>query len=1186
MKRIRKQAAIATVGLSLAFSAAHTASGQSTQGLIIGTVTDSAGAAIPNATVKVTNTGTSIATTTKANAAGEYEVPNLVPGQYTVHVDAEGFKSVDLEKLELTARQQLRADPSLPPGSVNEKVTVDASTTGTIETETASISASLNAADVKELPANYRASSSGTSPITLIQTLPGVQPDTAVNNGTSGSGGTVAAFSVQGGFPFQTEVSVDGITSQSATSNTPLSNAFISGESIAELRVDGVLNNAQFGQPGEVTTISKSGTNHVHGGAFWYHQNAAFDAVPFGASSKPRLVGNDFGGTVGGPVVIPHLYDGRDKSFFFGTYEGFRLPQSTPEQYIVPSLLMKGGNFNYLPQNTLRNPFVPGATYAGNTLPGVNAASQQFLPLFPDPNHGDPNAFPNGVPNYYVNKSANQSSNQFDIRGDQYFSQKALVFARYSWKNYSIENPQTLLVPNSTNATQDRIFVIAGNYNFTPLLINEFRFGFTYETSGNTNSFNGPGFAAATGLQGLQNLFYNGVPELDFSALSSLNADRLTSQTQSRTRQYLDTVSWQVRQHSLKFGVDFRQVEAITPLSFNGADNYGTFDFSEAQFTGAEFADFLLGIPNNTAYDVVKSDNDGRSLYSNAFFADEWHATPRLVLSYGLRYEYHPAYNDPSGNIGNFDPSVPKSGRVIFPDGGQGTLAPNFLASFNACNVGTSTGAAAANGAACTPVLSNSQAGLPAGLRTVPTKRFLPRFGVAYRPFGNDRTVVRGGFGLYEITLLGGNFYSLTGTLQSDTVTYQNAQTAQGPQYQWPAISNAAGGNASSATFGQAYFGTANDIHWKDPYSEQYSLSIDRDLGQGTGLRLSYIGLETHQLVWAPNLNDLPYSSTVSAYNQPLSARPFPNWGRVNTRSTGANASYQSGQVEVSHHLRSGLQFDSTYTFAKNVSDNQGPTSSSFAGETGGARASYEGDRTVDFGNVYGTRRNRWSTTALFELPVGRGRAFGGHMNHILDLAVGGWQTSNIFLWQSGPFLSAYIPAGQADPSGTGSGLNSGLFGDLGHRNQKPDRTGAARPANQSRTNWINTASFGCPGNPNWLPGTACHVGAVDPTATDTPVQALAAGYLSPIGRFGNAQIGSITGPGTVNLSSGLSKSFPITEQVHFRVEGTFTNILNHTNLNDPSLDITNANFGQITAARGSDFGGSRTGQVAARLDF
>ena len=538
MNRFRRNAIAGSAALGFAIAAAPFAVAQSTQGLITGTITDATGAAVPNAMVNVTNSGTGIAIQTKSDRSGQFRALNLVPGLYSVHIDAEGFKSIDLEQLRLQSRQQLRADAKLTPGNVKQQVTVDASSAGVIETETPSISAALDSADVKQLPANYRASASGTSPITLIQTLPGVQPDTAANNGTG------AAFSVQGGLPFQTEVSVDGITSQSATSNTPLSNAFISGESIQELRVDGVLNNAQFGQPGEVTTISKSGTNHLHGGIFEYHQNAAFDAIPFGADSKPELIGNDFGGTVGGPVVIPHLYNGHDRSFFFGTYEGFRLPQSTPEQYSVPTVLMKQGNFNYPEVKPLQNPFVPGTTYANNTLPAINAAAQKFLQFFPDPNHGDTTAYPDGTLNYYTNKSSNQSSNQFDIRGDQYFGQKALVFARYSWKNYSIESPEPRCwcrtVPMQS---RDRIFVIAGNYNFSPSIINEFRFGFTYETTGDTNGFNGQSFAASTGLQGLQNLFYNGIPELDFSKLSSLNADRLTSQTKSRTRQYLDTLT-------------------------------------------------------------------------------------------------------------------------------------------------------------------------------------------------------------------------------------------------------------------------------------------------------------------------------------------------------------------------------------------------------------------------------------------------------------------------------------------------------------------------------------------------------------------------------------------------------------------------------------------------------------------
>ncbi len=1146
---------------ALVLSSASPLAGQSIQGSILGSVRDISGAAIPSATVVITDVDTSVKKTVTTDSDGTYQALDLTADHYSVQVSAAGFESKTINGLTLTARQQLREDVSLPVGSVGQEVSVDSGDAGVIATDSPSIDASLSAVEVRDLPANYRASQSGTSPLSIIQVLPGVQSDNGGN------------FSVQGGLPFQTEVSVDGVTVQSSTSNTPLADAFPSGDSIAEIRVDGVLNNAEFGQPGEVTTITKSGTNKLHGSVFYYHQDSGLQARPFGALNKPKLVTNDFGASIGGPFVIPRLYNGRDKSFFFGTYEGYRSPRTGFVQYSVPTAAMKQGNFSGVQGVTpLRNPFT-GGTYPNFTVP-INAASAAFLSLFPDPNVGDTNVYVPGIVNYTTNKDTSLFSNQFDLRGDQYIGKKALIFGRFTWKNIKQSNPTTLLVPSSSQISQNRVFVAAFNYNFTPRLLNELRFGATLNSSGSDNPFNGQSFVQSTGLQGLQNLYYNGVPELDFNFLTSLNADRLSSITKSRTFQYSDGLSWVKGQHNFKFGGDIRQIEAITPLGFNGADNYGTFDFTSASFTGQEFADFLIGAPNQTFYDVVQSDNDGKTLHYHFYAQDQWKASNNLTLTLGVRYEFHPAYHDPSGNIGNFDPSIAKSGRVVYPDGKQGLLSQPFLASFNSCGIGQSTGVAAQNGAACTPTVSNTQAGLPSGLRTAVKDRLMPRIGFAYRPFGNDRTSIRGGFGMYNITLLGSSFYSLTGTLQADTVTYNNVQTATGPSYTWPSIFAAANPETSTPAYGSAYFGTGNDVHWRDPYSEQMTFSVDRDLGSGFGVRTSYIGLITHHLVWAPNLNDLAYSSTVSAYNQPLSARPFPNWGRINTRSTGADANYQSLQINVTHRQSHGLSFDSTYTLAKNVSDNQGPGSGSFAGENGGSRASYVATPRVDFGQVYGTRRNRWNTTTVYQLPIGRGRRFGSNMNRALDLIVGGWQTSNIFLWQSGPFLSPYFPSGQGDPSGTGSGLNGGLYGDLGHRSQLPDRVANPVPGVQNRNGWISRTAYVCPGSPSWVPGTPCTTGSGQ------------AGAPLPIGRFGNAQNGSIAGPGTIALSSGLSKDFHFSDRLSLRTEGTFTNVLNHTNLADPNINVSSPQFGVITSTTTSDFSGPRTGQISARLQF
>ena len=1168
--------------------------GQSVQGSIVGTVKDKQGAVVPGATTTLKDEIEGVVRTTRSNGSGEFQFMDVKASKYTVEIALPGFEKYSATNIALAARQQLRLDVALTVGSVQQEVQVSGDTISTIDTETASISAVYGAAAAASLPVNTRASATGTSALNIIGTLPGVQSDHG-------------EFSLQGGLPSQTEVSIDGITIQSATGNNPIPDAFPSTESISELRADGALNSAEFGQPGQVTITTKGGGNAVHGSAFWYHQNAAFDAIPYTfvtTTKKPKLISNTFGGSVGGPVVIPHLYDGHNKSFFFGVYEGWRHPSQATNFFKTPSTLMKKGDFSrYVSpdaktgMNTftgLKNPFT-GGSY-GTSLPAgsMQAAALKLLSLYPDPNVGDPTAYTDdSTSNYQVNQDSSGHSDQFDIRGDQYFgsNQKLLVWGRFTFKNFPTASPQPLLVPSAQNVNKSRVLKLSANYTLTPHLINELGFGYTLYTTGTTNSFDGKSFTVGLGLTGLQNLFYNGIPELDFNNVSALSADRLSSTENSNTFVYTDALSWTKGKHNFRFGLDIRSLEAVTPLGFNGSDNYGTFQYntqnSAGLFTGVDFADFLIGTPYQTFYDVVQQDNDGKTKHYHFFAQDQWKVNQDLTLSYGLRYELHPGYNDPNGDIGNFDPSVAKSGVSIYPDGKQSLLATNFLASANACApFGPNTsGSPMVNGAPCMPVLGNSAAGYPSGLKKVPHLRLMPRVGFAYRPFHDDRTSIRGGFGMYNITTLGSSFYSLTGTLQAQTSQYTNTlnTTTHKVGYQWPDIYAGAGDGGSSTAYGTDYFGTANSTYWKDPYTYQSSLSVDHDFGQGYSARVSYIGSQTRQLVWAPDENTLPFSKTISANNQPLSARLFPNWGRINTRATGANSSYQSGQVELNHRFQRGLQINSAYTFAKATGDNQGPANSGFSGESGGQRSTSILDRHADFGNVFGTRRHRWNSTMIYDLPVGRGKEFGGSMSRVADLLIGGWRLSNIFLLQSGPFESPYFPSGQGDPSGTGSGLKGTTSGfDGGHRNQHPDKVAGVgyKPANQSRSTWTNINAFACPGYTSWTPGTPCTTGI----GFDANGKPLGPAPL-PIGRFGNAQVGSVVGPGTVNLSSGLSKTFPVTERLKLRIEGTFSNVLNHTNLGDPDLNVSHSTFGRISKVSETDTG-SRTGQVSARLDF
>ena len=1179
----RKQKLCIAILVAMAvFATACSINAQSTQGSILGVVQDAKSAMLPDAKVVITNTDANQSYTTTTDATGNYQALNLVPAHYRVEVSKPGFGTHVDRDLILSARQQLRLDIVLDIGAVTQEVVVNSALVGDISTDTPAISSAINSRDVLNLPANYRGAGS-TSPLNVIQTLPGVQPDTArFPPAPTGTSSTTVNFSIQGGIPSQSETTIDGISAQNVVSNNPLPNSFPSAEAISEIRVDGVGNNAEYGQPGEVTTITKSGTNQFHGSMFWYFQNSGFDAIPYGAAvvhgivQKPKKVANNFGVSAGGPVVIPRLYDGRDRTFFFGDFEGFYYPQTAVAQYLVPTDLMKQGDFSQeLFTKPISNPFAPGKTYSNFKLPSVNPSAKAFMSLFPEPNVGNltseaANIASGGLGyNYNINKPNNYQSQQFDARLDHYIGSKSLLFGRFTWKNISLLQPLSLSLPDSNFTDTYRSLVTSYSYNLTPKAINEFRFGFTLEQYGSNNSFQGAPYTNAAAFNDIGPSYpFNGITELTFSHTTGLTATRMNYTSQSRNWQFNDNFTWIKRNHTMKFGTDMRLLHTGPVTVAHGADNFGTFTFN-GMFSGNEFADYELGLPNTSEVDNLPGEYDGNSASYAVYAQDNWKVTPTLDIVYGLRYELHPPFIDSGGDVGNFDPSIPLSGRAIYPDGHTSVLAGGFLADFNACPVpgvvNQYADGLSRNGVPCTPVVSSSSVGLGQGLRHFPKLRFSPRLGFAWRAFGNDKTVIRGAFGLYNITTLGTEYQNMTACLQANIRIFNNTETATGPQYApWP-NTNGGGVAVTPPVYGTAYFGTGNSIDWKDPYSMQWNLSVDRDLGGGVGVGVSYIALRTDQMVWGPGINEMSYSTTTPALARPLTDHPYPNWGILNMRYTGAQAFYNSGQVEAIKRFSKGLQFNSAYTFAKNLSDAPGTNPSGFTTEQGG-RATYGFNRKFDYGNVYGTRRQRWISTSVYDLPLGRGKQFGSNMNRLEDAVVGGWRISSIFLIQTGPWLTPSIASG-SDPSGTGAGI-------IDARTQRPDRLKSGIPTVRTRNAWFDPTAFACPSNSGYkatsFAGNKCTVGV----------------NSAPIGRFGTSGAGILEGPGTVNLSSGLSKTFAFSERVKMKAEGTFTNVLNHTNLADPTLDITSGSFGKITAARGSDFGGNRTGQVSMRLEF
>jgi hypothetical protein len=294
--------------------------------------------------------------------------------------------------------------------------------------------------------------------------------------------------------------------------------------------------------------------------------------------------------------------------------------------------------------------------------------------------------------------------------------------------------------------------------------------------------------------------------------------------------------------------------------------------------------------------------------------------------------------------------------------------------------------------------------------------------------------------------------------------------------------------------------------------------------------------------------------------------RPFPNWGLIFSRDAGANTNYNAVQAEVNRRFVKGLSFTGAYTLAKALGDNAGPAPGGFAGENGGGRVTNSLNRAADRGDVYAIRRHRALLNLVYDLPFGKGRQFLSGASRLADAVLGGWQLSSILTLQSGPFLTPTVSVG--DPSGT-------LATSRGA--QRPDRLGVGdgSVADPSPSRWLDRNAFFCPGRaPGAIDQFNCLVGVVP--GRD----------IAPIGRFGNSGVGIVTGPGTTAWNMAMSKQFRVSDRVTFRLEGSFTNLPNINNYADPVLNVNDNAFGVIRSARGVDFGGGRTGQIGARLQF
>ncbi len=1110
---------------------------QSTFGSIVGTVKDQSGSVVPGATVTLVNVGSSAKHTATSSASGNYEFPNLDAGIYQVTIQANGFKDQIFDHLVLQARDTQRIDASLAVGAASQTIEVQAAG-DVITTDTSGLATTKTTHELVDLPvAVYSRSNGSTSPLLTLTTEPGVQVDDNSNLVIAGTTPALMSFTI------------DGISSVDVENSGPIAELFPSFNSISEIRVSETNNNAEYSGVADVTTTSRAGTNDYHGGVFENLENTALTAGnPF--TGKPALHMNDFGGFAGGPVRIPHLYNGRDKTFFFGSYEGLRLPREFPLVESFPSLDMRNGNlWDYLVAQGGGTTPLPIYNYDGTQIPctGPSNCSVPVSPvaanviktLMPLPNSGPSNSFQN---NYVTNFPAPISSNQFDVRIDQTITQKQSIYGRYTFKNRSVTTAPTVncagfcdtslspLLGGISQPEQDRGLTVAYNYTITPQIINEFRGGFNATRTQLDANVNSADLINQVGITGIPDIpSVASVPDFEITGLQRTGGLNTTKQ-QSKIIQLLDDLTWIKGKSTFKFGGDVRR---LTDHDENVFGNYrsGQYLFNTTSTVGTTIGDpyteFLLGYPDNVTLAQVTNPAMNGLGYSYAFFGqDDWKATPYLTINAGFRYELHPPLKDTHYNTAAFLPDYDENGihgGVAVPNAqGLSYTNPGFAASI-----------------APTPILTAAQAGLPIKLRYTYKSDYGPRIGFAWRPNHNDSTVIRGGWGRFIESPLGFSLVSGWAVSASFVPLYTQDYGANGQ----PLLSFPSPFPANLDQPGTASFEYAFPIHYKDPSVQQWNMTFEHDWGHDIGMRLSYTGSHGTNLENFNDLNQVPANTGVAA---PL---VYPIWGIIQSVVNQAISNYNSYTAVLQKRMSHGLQFQTSYVLTRDLSDSGGAVPTEFAG-AGGNWVSDKNNPRLDYGNVMFDRRHRVLSTFLYQLPFGKGATFLGNSNRLVDTMVGGWQLGGVLVFQSGAFLT--MAQESVDSA------NTGILNTLGEA-RADVVPGVSPKATKGLTStygpvFVNPAAFTFP-----------------------PVNA---------GRFGDSSVGNVVGPGTDAVSLSLIKSIKITEQLQFQFGAQAANALNHRNFDVPDTVLDDQAFGTISGLQSAEGAGPRNVEITGRISF
>jgi outer membrane receptor protein involved in Fe transport len=1076
-------------------------------GAITGAITDHTGAAVPGARVTVTETATHIARTAITDTSGGYVVPSLRATRYTFAVEAAGFKGFIQNGVLLQANQSLTLNAELEVGESRTSVTV-AAEGNPVDTSTSTLNQVVDATRMIDMPLNGRNAAGLTTLVAGAIPVPGAANGALQTSGISFP--SSVAISTNGSRANQMNYQLDGGNNNDGQTN--VNQPFPFPDALQEFSVQTSNYTAQYGSNagGVVNVVTKSGANAVHGDVFEFVRNAVFNARNWAAPTRDQLKRNQFGGTIGGPLVIPHLYHGKNKTFFFGGYQATRIRNiANGLSSTLPTPAMIGGDFSALLQaNNPGNPLgrvtqlkdpATGQPIPGNIVPAsrLDPASLKMLTYLPIAQEAA-----NGLVRY--SKPNVENYDEFIARVDHNISGKDTLNFRYYFDRYfqaADFDAHNLLILQSSNPNVSQNLQAHESHIFRPNLLNDFRFTFSRVAPGGDPPPGMPDvrdFGVTIPFQpnpkDIQNVMVPGFFSLNTRPHLSLVRNSFD---------WTDDMSWVRGRHSIRFGVSINRNRVNEDFLFQQA---GIFNFN-GSYTGTALTDFLFG----KLFSFTQGSGTFthlRDTFLGTYLQDDIRVSRRLTLNLGVRYEPFFPWTELNRQFERFVPQ-------------------NY---FNGVHSTRFTNAPAG-------LLFPGDPGMPDNGTTGSYHNFAPRAGFAWDIFGNGKTSLRGGGGMFydsrenSIEAIGFNIvlpYNSQIALTPPPGPFSNPLI--GTNIQFPPPNPPPSNLAFPAPVAAYTYDPATNF--AVPVTYNWNLTLEHQLPEQWLVRAAYVGSHGSHLPESQALNPAVYipGSTVSVDQR----RIFKGYGNIQQITQDINSSFHSLQLTLEKRLSHNLSVLASYTFARALDDLSNGAS---IGDLSGANNvspipwNQPGRHQFDHGPTDFDRTQNFVVSYVWQLPNL------AKSSRAVRMAFGNWQTSGIWSVRSGlPFTVLAGP----DTAQTGLGneravLNGAVFGPGACANVAPC------------ANYLLPGSFTAPAN----------------------------------GGYGNLGKNSVRGPGTFNWDMGLFKNFPIREKTYVQFRAEFFNVFNQVNKSNPVATVTAAGFGSIRAAAEP-----RIGQLALKLYF